>query len=192
MVHDHADKPVHADEQAEDPHAKHLRPRPPNPFVRTLNTRRVYRRWKTQRAIRYEPYGPPITEGAATDIRSITLYHRNLGEWPAGKVNYLICHPCRRAFVGNIDVNPGLQGQCLATGVLAHIRKQIPGYTWLTSRHMPGAKSFWRLIAERTGEDYADTEPAHTCEHMALFWYRGPTRAVTRSNAAARGRAPRG
>ncbi len=83
-------------------------------------------------------------------------------------------------------MNPGLQGQSVATGVLAHIRKQIPGYTWLTNRHMPGAKSFWQLIAERTGEDYADTEPAHTCEHMALFWYRGPTRAATRNNVSDR------
>lgn len=179
MVCEHTDNSVDADEQAEDPYAEYPRPSPPHPLLRTLNPQRVYRRWKTQRAIRYERFGPPISEGAATDFRSITLYHRDRHDWPVGKVNYLICHPCRRAFIGNIDVNPSLQGHGIATAVLAHLRKQVPGYTWLTSLHMPAAKSFWLLIAERTGEDYADTEPDRTCEHMALLWTGGATWADT-------------
>ncbi|MFJ2667702.1 hypothetical protein ACIO14_25500 [Nocardia fluminea] len=181
MVRDHTDNnAADVDEQTEDVNAEHLRPRPPLPFLRALNPHRRYRRWKTLRSIRFEAFGPPITAGAATDFRSITLYHRDRDDWPVGKVSYLICHPCRRAFIGNLDVNPSLQGHGIATRVLADIRKQIPGYTWLTSRHMPTAKSFWLLIAERTGEAYADTEPDHTCEHMAPFWRGGATWANTK------------
>lgn len=63
--------------------------------------------------------------------------------------------------------------------MLADIRKQSPGYTWLTSCDMPTAKSLWLLIAERTGEAYADTAADHTCEHMAPFWRGGATWANT-------------
>ncbi|MFF3574588.1 hypothetical protein ACFYXQ_43250 [Nocardia jiangxiensis] len=51
----------------------------------------------------------------------------------------------------------------------------MPGYIWQTSRHKPTAKSFWLLVAERSGEDYADTQPEHMCEHLARFWRSGPT-----------------
>ncbi len=189
MVGEHTDSDsADVDEQAEDVYAQYLRPPPSHPFLRALNPQRRYRRWKTLRTIRFEAFGPPITAGAATDVRSITLYHRDRDGWPVGKVSYLICHHCRRAFIGNLDVNPSLQGQGIATRVLADIRKQIPGYTWLTSRHMPTAKSFWLLMAERTGEDYADTEPDHTCEHMAPFWRGGATWANTDSNDNPTGR----
>ncbi|MGX1810878.1 GNAT family N-acetyltransferase [Nocardia sp. NPDC055321] len=155
-------------------YTEYLWPRPTHPILRKLNPRRLRSRRRARHAIRYEHYGPAISEGRATDVRSITLWHRDHG-WPVGKVSYLICHDCRRGFIGNLDVDRSLWGQGIATRVLEHIREPIPGYLWRTSLHQPSAKSFWLLIAERTGEDYIDTD--RVCAHMEPFWHRGSTRA---------------
>ncbi|WP_069162846.1 hypothetical protein [Nocardia altamirensis] len=155
--------------------APYLWPRPPHPFVRKLDPRRARRRWRVRRAVRYEPFGPPITEGAATDIRSITFWYRDQRGWPIGKLNYLVCHQCRICYVGDLDVQKNLWGNGIATAALAHLRRQLPGYTWQTSRHYPTAKSFWLLIAERTGAGYTDENAGYVCDHMARFWSSGPT-----------------
>lgn len=159
----------------EDRFARHLWPRPRYPFLRKMNPRRAWRRWQVRRAVRYEPYGPAVTEGAAADRRSITLWYRDQQGWPVGKVNYLVCHECRIGYIGNIDVQKYLWGNGIATKVLTDLRRQLPGYTWQTSRHYPSAKSFWLLIAERTGEGYTDTAAGYGCRHMARFWGSGPT-----------------
>lgn len=164
-----------SDDAFEDPYAKHLRPRPRHPILRRLNPRRAWQRHKTLRKIRFEFYGPQIAEGRATDKRTITFFHRDQAVWPVGKVSYLICHQCRRGFIGNIEVQTNHQGHGIASHALAHIRRQVPGYTWRTSLHLPGAKSFWLLIADRTGEDYTDTETDRVCEHMAAYWRGGAT-----------------
>jgi hypothetical protein len=140
-----------------------------------MHSRRAWRRWRVRRVVRYEPYGPPITEGAATDSRSITLWHPDQQGWPVGKVRYLICHQCRMGYIGNLDVQKNLWGNGIATKVLAHLRRQLPGYTWQTSRHYLTAKSFWLLIAERTGEGYTDADAGYVCSHMARFWSSGAT-----------------
>jgi hypothetical protein len=106
-------------------------------------------------------------------MRSIELWHRDQPGWSIGKVRFLICHECRRGFIGNIDVQKDMWGRGSATRALADLRKQVPGYMWRTSPHLLGAKSFWLLIAERTGEDYIDTD--RTCTHMDPFWIDGPT-----------------
>lgn len=116
MVREHTDNnAADVDEQTEDVYAQYLQPHPPHPFLRALNPRRRYGRWKTLRSIRFEAFGPPITAGAATEVREITLYLRDGDDWPVGKVSYLVCLHCRRAFIGNLDVNPSLQGQGIAT-----------------------------------------------------------------------------
>ncbi len=138
----------------------------------------AHRWWRVRRAVRYEPYGPPIAEGAATDIRSITLWHRDQQGWPIGKVSYLICHQCRIGYIGNLDVQKNLWGNGIATEVLAHLRRRLPGYTWQTSRRYLTAKSFWLLITERIGEGYTDTDAGYVCSHMARFWSSGPTWAT--------------
>lgn len=159
----------------ENPYTEHLWPRPPHPLLRKLDPRRIRQRRQTRRAVRYKHYGPPIDGGQATDFRSITFWHRHQPGGPVGKLNYLICHQCRIGFIGDIHEQKNLWGQGIATRALAHLRDQLPGYTWQTSRHKPTAKSFWLLVAERTGKDYADTTPDRTCEHLARFWRGGPT-----------------
>ncbi|MBF6102184.1 hypothetical protein IU510_29645 [Nocardia cyriacigeorgica] len=147
------------------------------PVLRKFTPGRIRQRWRTRHAVRFVHYGPSISTGRATDYRSITFKHRDQPEYPVGKVSYLVCHECRRGFIGNIDVQKNFWGQGIATRALAEIRKGVPGYTWRTSLHLPGAKSFWQLMAERTGEDYTDTETDRVCEHMKPFWTGGATRA---------------
>lgn len=154
-------------------YAEYLWPKPPHPILRRLNPHRIRQRRRTRRAVRYEPFGPAITQGRPTDVRSITLWHRDHPGWPIGKVRYLICHQCRRGFIGNLDVEKGFWGRGIATDLLAHLREPIPGYTWRTSLHSLGGKSFWLLLAERTGEDYSDTD--RVCAHMEPFWNGGVT-----------------
>ncbi|WP_028479056.1 hypothetical protein [Nocardia sp. CNY236] len=79
----------------------------------------------------------------------------------------------RIGFIGNLGVQKNRWGRGIATRALAFLRDQVPGYAWQTSRHKPTTKSYWLLVAETSGEDYADTTPDHTCEHMAPLW-RGP------------------
>jgi hypothetical protein len=158
-----------------DPYAEYLWPRPAHPRLRKLDPRRSWARRRTRRAVRYEHYGPPVTAGRATDFRSLTFWHRDQPGGPVGKLNYLVCHECRIGFIGNIDVQKNLWGHGIATGALAYLRDQLPGYSWQTSRHKPTAKSFWLLVAETSGEDYADTTPDRTCAHLALFWRGGAT-----------------
>ncbi|MCP2293972.1 hypothetical protein APR11_000376 [Nocardia amikacinitolerans] len=168
------------DNSAVDPYAKHLWPRPAHPLRRKLNPRRIRQRWQTRRVVRLEYHRPPVTGGRATDMRSIELWHRDQPGWSIGKVRFLICHECRRGFIGNIDVQKNMCGQGIAARALADLRKQVPGYSWRTSLHLPGSKSFWLLIAERTGEDYTDTD--RTCTHMDPFWTGGATWATTSSD----------
>ncbi|MEU1986137.1 hypothetical protein [Nocardia sp. NPDC019395] len=165
--------------EGEDRFAQYLWPRPRYPFLRKMDPRRNWRRWQVRRAVRYEPYGPTITEGAATDYRSITLWHRDQQEWPVGKVNYLVCHECRIGYIANIDVQKNLWGNGIATDILSRLRRQLPGYTWQTSRHFPSAKSFWLLIADRAGQGYTDSAAGYGCSHMARFWSRGTTHRGT-------------
>jgi hypothetical protein len=179
MVRDDAES---VSDDYEDPYAEYLWPQPMHPILRRLNPRRIRQRRRTRRAVRFEHYGPSITEGRATDYRSITFWHRDQPGGPVGKVSYLICHQCRRGFIGNLDVQKNLWGQGIATRALTHIHEQIPGYTWRTSRHHLTAKSFWLLVSERTGEDYTDAETDRACEHMAPFWTGGATRAATTSD----------
>lgn len=124
-----------------DPYSEYLWPRPPRPLLRKLDPRRIRTRRQTRCAVRYEHYGPPITEGRATDFRSITLVHRDQPGGPVGKLNYLICHECRIGFIGSLDVQKNLWGRGIATGALAYLGDQLPGYRWQTSRHKPTAKS---------------------------------------------------
>ncbi|MGW4125066.1 hypothetical protein [Nocardia sp. NPDC004711] len=149
-------------------YTEYLWPRPAHPLLRQLDPRRIQLRRRTRRAVRFDYYGPPVAEGAAAAYRSITFWHEQQPSFPIGKVSYLICHECRRGFIGNLDVQKNFWGRGIATGALAEIREQVPGYTWRTSLHQLGAKSFWLLVAERTGESYADTD--RTCEHMDAFW----------------------
>ncbi|QLY29261.1 hypothetical protein H0264_28860 [Nocardia huaxiensis] len=165
--------PDAADSSNTDPSAEHLWPRPAHPVLRKMNPRRIFRRYRTRQAVRLVYYGPPVGEGSADAFRSITFWHRDYQGGPVGKLNFLICHECRRGFIGDLNVQTSLQGHGIATRALAELRKQVPGYTWRTSLHLLSGKSFWTLLAERTGEDYGDVD--RTCEHMDLFWGgRGP------------------
>lgn len=141
-----------------------LWPRPRYPRLRALDPRRALRRWRVRRAVRFEYRGPGITEGGANDRRTLLFFHRDHPHGEIGKVLYLVCHECRWGHIGNISVQKRYWGNGIATQALAEIRKPLPGYTWRTSLHKTTAKSFWLLLAERTGKDYADI--GRYCDHM--------------------------
>ncbi|PPI99530.1 hypothetical protein C5E51_36245 [Nocardia nova] len=132
--------------------------------------------------VRFEFFGPAITLGRATDIRSIHFFGGGYGNSPLGQLRYLICHECRRGFIGNIDVDRVVQSRGVATRALACVREPLPGYLWRTSVQFPDSQSFWQLIAERTGEDYADADS--TCEHMEPHFRGGVTYAPTNHDRA--------
>ncbi|MEU1986332.1 hypothetical protein [Nocardia sp. NPDC019395] len=145
-------------------HTRELWPRPTNPILRKLNPGRALRRWRVNRAIRFEYRGPALTEGDANERRAILFFHRDHPDVEIGKVLFLICHECRWGHIGNVSVQKRFWGNGIASRALAEIRDPLPGYTWRTSLHKTTAKSFWLLIAERTGKDYADI--GRYCDHM--------------------------
>ncbi|MEU8959911.1 GNAT family N-acetyltransferase [Streptomyces sp. NPDC048518] len=87
------------------------------------------------------------------------------GDRPVGCLEYQVCHPCRRGYIGNIAVAAHWQGLGLGRHALHTALAPCPGYTWSTSRQSAEGKRFFTAMADEL--EIAFPPDGVRCPHMA-------------------------
>ncbi|MFF1379380.1 GNAT family N-acetyltransferase [Streptomyces sp. NPDC058308] len=102
-------------------------------------------------------------ETAPAGRRALTMLDRS--DRPVGCLEYQVCHPCRRGYIGNIAVATHWQGQGLGRHALHTAMAAGVGYTWSTSRQTAEGKRFFAAMEDEL--EIAFPACGVRCPHMA-------------------------
>lgn len=109
--------------------------------------------------------------------REITLLARrprapwDPGHDEVGHMDYRICDRCRLGVVLKIRTSTEWKRRRYATWMIERSRRFASDYTWITSRQMSDARSFWDFVMTRVPDQYRPRKP---CEHiLASFRFPG-------------------
>ncbi|GHC89816.1 GNAT family N-acetyltransferase [Streptomyces flavofungini] len=85
---------------------------------------------------------------------------------PVGRLDFQICHTCRRGFIRNIAVAVHWQDRGIAREALHHALAQElrAHYTWSTTRQTSDGRHFFTAMEEET--DVAFPANATKCPHI--------------------------
>ncbi|MEU6826713.1 GNAT family N-acetyltransferase [Streptomyces atriruber] len=117
-------------------------------------------------AVHYES----VVETLPAGRRAVTVLDPDHRE--VGSLEYQVCHPCRRGYIGSIAVAAHWQGQGLGRHAVHTALAACVGYTWSTSRQSSAGRRFFAAMADETGTAFP---PGGTrCPHMDPRMRPGP------------------
>ncbi|WP_189177660.1 GNAT family N-acetyltransferase [Streptomyces lasiicapitis] len=113
-------------------------------------------------AIHFARTAPDMECGAGRQ----TLTALDPHDRPVGRLDFQICHTCRRGFIRNIAVAAHWQDQGVAREALHHALAQelCPHYAWTKTRQTADGRRFFTAMQEET--DVAFPANATKCPHI--------------------------
>ncbi|MBZ6102660.1 hypothetical protein ACH4NO_17805 [Streptomyces olivaceus] len=108
---------------------------------------------------RFFIHWPDATPASHQNIR---VYDRQGLDY--ARLVWKVCHTCRRGVISKISLSPEVQRQGLGAILIDRALRDGPTYDWTTSPQSPEGKTFFAVMAVRTGASF--TGGAKTCEHI--------------------------
>lgn len=106
------------------------------------------------------PRGGPVPDAAAVVFRPAgsvvpagrrAVVMQEAAGRVVGRLDYQLCHACRRGYVRNIAVAERWRGRGLAREALHRALAPALDYRWYTSRQTADGRRFFAAMAEETG-----------------------------------------
>ncbi|MFI9027736.1 GNAT family N-acetyltransferase [Streptomyces sp. NPDC053560] len=121
--------------------------------------------------------GGPVPDAASVSYRqtgpAVPGGRREIGMWDAagravGRLDYQLCHECRRGWIRNIAVAEHWRGHGLAREALHRALAPAAAYRWYTSRQTADGRRFFAAMAEETAVAFPAPFLARgaRCRHM--------------------------
>lgn len=118
--------------------------------------------------VRFERIAAPVPAG----LESIVV--RDGAGRAVGRLDFQVCHPCRRGHVAGIVVAVHWQGRGVGRRAVYTALAPCTGYTWSTSRQSADGRRFFAAMEEETGQGFPAC--AARCPHMPAAHPAGPVR----------------
>ncbi|MEV6909469.1 hypothetical protein [Amycolatopsis sp. NPDC051071] len=83
-----------------------------------------------------------------------------------GTIDYQVCHACRTALIGELDLSEQVRRHGIGTRVLDQLRRDLPNYRWAITPEKPAARPFWDWIRAAHPGEYGLGGRPLGCAHL--------------------------